>query len=86
MGWRITKAFGACVDNKVPLRSKNFSGQKSVTKFKLFDDDGELYYEGEIEDFDKLEGDFVFAPLDWAQNFVGATSMKVLVDGFWTAI
>lgn len=49
--------------------------QKSDIKFKLYDDDDELYYCGRMsaEQFDKNP----FAPLDWGMSYAGTTYMKV---------
>lgn len=42
--------------------------------FRLYDDDGNLYYEGAASHAD-------FDPLDWAENHAGATVMKVSKRG-----
>ena len=44
-------------------------------EFRLFDDDGELYYEGLCKDVDQQESRSAFEPLDWAEVDVGATRM-----------
>ncbi len=45
-------------------------------EFRLYDDDGELYYEGLCKDLDDQCEESAFGPLDWAMNDVGATTMK----------
>ncbi|MDR9847060.1 hypothetical protein [Herbaspirillum huttiense] len=44
-------------------------------EFRLFDDDGELYYEGKCGDLDKADQERAFEPLDWAMNDSGCTRM-----------
>lgn len=44
-------------------------------EFRLFDDDGELYYEGLCKDLENQDEQSAFAPLDWAMNDAGATRM-----------
>lgn len=44
-------------------------------EFRLFDDDGELYYEGRCGDLEAADGDNAFAPLDWAEANDGCTRM-----------
>lgn len=44
------------------------------THFKLYDDDGILYYTGKfLGDPDSEEA---FEPLDWARNYAGCTEIK----------
>jgi hypothetical protein len=45
-------------------------------EFRLYDDDGELYYEGLCLDLDNQDGDSAFQPLDWAMGDVGCTEMR----------
>ena len=50
-------------------------------RFKLFDDDGNLYYEGRSNDRDSEEA---FEPLDWSMFHAGCTSIEYLQDnGSW---
>ena len=50
-------------------------------KFKLYDDDKNLDYEGRmVGDFEGV-GDF--DPLDWAMGRVGSTGMKIYDEGKW---
>ncbi len=56
------------------------SGHPEAVKFRMFDADGELYYEGFVI------GD-EFAPLDdFGTPNAGATTIKILVDGAWRGI
>lgn len=50
-------------------------------EFRLYDDDGELYYEGLCKDLDQQDGDSAFGPLDWAMNDAGCTTMKYRKKG-----
>jgi len=50
-------------------------------QFRLYDDDGELYYEGLCKDLDDVDGDQAFEPLDWAMNDVGCTRMDYRKKG-----
>jgi hypothetical protein len=45
-------------------------------EFQLFDDDGELYYKGKCGDCTNEPAEVAFAPLDWATNDSGCTTMK----------
>lgn len=55
--------------NKAFAESMNF-------EFRLFDDDGGLYYEGACLDLDQQDETNAFAPLDWAREDVGCTWME----------
>lgn len=71
MKWVITKNH---LDGKNGFG--NFKGDPSTlpVRFKLYDDDGELYYEGRASEED-------FAPLDWAMAYAGCTIMKTSTNG-----
>ena len=45
-------------------------------EFQLFDDDGILYYEGICQNPETFDEDECCAPLDWAMNDAGCTTMK----------
>ena len=51
-------------------------------KFRLYDDDGELYYEGELHDDDECLNQQ--AALKWGEADAGCTTIKVLRNGKWT--
>lgn len=56
--------------------------KEELVDFRLFDDDGELYYSGKMRK-KYLESDYPFGPLDWAMNDSGCTYMEYLEDGAW---
>lgn len=64
----------ATPDQKLAVLEKIKGGMNF--EFRLFDDDGELYYEGLCKDLDQMDGEQAFAPLDWAANDAGCTTMK----------
>lgn len=45
-------------------------------EFRLLDDDGEVYYEGRCGDLDQADESAAFAPLDWARNNDGCTTLE----------
>lgn len=72
-GWGIRESTPA--DTYFMLAESNYGR----TQFKLYDDDGELYYEGWLVDDDEcMVQQFV---LDWAKADSGCTDIKVLKDG-----
>ncbi|UUZ75480.1 hypothetical protein LP414_27580 [Polaromonas sp. P1(28)-13] len=75
---RSPKEFAAALRAATPeaksaLRSELIAGM--TDEFRLFDDDGELYYEGLCKDLDDQDEDNAFQPLDWARNDAGCTRM-----------
>lgn len=52
-------------------------------KFKLYDDDGNLYYEGRASNQDD---EVAFEPLDWAMADSGCTDIKYLYKGKWQSL
>jgi hypothetical protein len=55
-------------------------GNFAIIKFRAYDDDDELYYEGEVFDNEEsLESVF-----DWTQKDAGVTRLDVKVLGEWT--
>jgi len=56
------------------------AGDNLSWDFRLYDDDGKLYYEGRSADFDKDE-ERAFAPLDWAASFAGCTTLTYRIHG-----
>jgi hypothetical protein len=56
------------------------SGLDLIT-FRLYDDDGELYYEGELHDDEDCMNQSS-AQL-WGEKDAGCTTIKVLRDGEW---
>ena len=53
---------------------------KAKHKFKLFDDDGELYYEG------RCGNSSSFDPLDWAMANDGCTDIQYFENGKWSSL
>src|SRR5215471_15138251 len=49
--------------------------------FKLFDDDGELYYSGILTDDDECENQT--AALRWGESYAGCTRIEVFRNGEW---
>ena len=64
----------------------SFGGDEQTVRFRIKDDDGELYYEGRMSKVCSVENPF--APLeDFAQPNAGATSIELLGDnGQWDPI
>lgn len=57
---------------------------KNGKAFRLYDDDGELYYEGRfLMHPDHHTG---FEPLDWAMPNVGCTEIKYREQGRWETL
>lgn len=56
---------------------------KDGTAFRLYDDDGELYYEGRFLMTDDHTG---FEPLDWGANNAGCTEIKLFENGKWATL
>ena len=92
--FEITKDFMAC--DYIPSRvGKSYGTLKAVAlcekkgieniPFKLYDDDKNLYYQGFLW-ATKQGGDEMFAPLDWAANEAGATTMKIKENGKWVIL
>lgn len=50
-------------------------------EFRLYDDDGILYYEGLCKDLDDQDEESAFGPLDWGMNDAGCTTMKYRKKG-----
>ena len=42
-------------------------------RFRLYDDDGELYFQGMCKDLHDQDEDSAFGPLNWAMNDSGCT-------------
>ncbi len=52
---------------------------KQTVKFRLYDDDDELYYEGDLDDDDECVNQS--AALRWGETMAGCAKIKVLRDG-----
>ena len=81
--WKITKGL---IDDgkKVGASSCNFDEGKAVLlkhRFRLVDDDGEIYYEGLSDDRDSQRA---FAPLDdFGRGYAGCTGIHYLTNSAW---
>lgn len=92
MGWIIDKDFiGHHLDmDHLGVRSEVGTGYGKTpadggsdsVRFRLYDDDGHLYYAGRIARADLYDGDEIkaFAPLAWAERNAGCTEMRYLDD------
>jgi hypothetical protein len=52
-------------------------------KFRLLDDDGEVYYLGESDD---CNSQAAFTPLDWAEAYAGCTTIQFFRLGKWETL
>ena len=69
---------------KVGTASVNYEEAKAASlkhRFRLLDDDGEIYYEGVSDDCDSQ---CAFAPLDdFGKGYAGCTEIHFFTDGAW---
>jgi hypothetical protein len=93
MNWIITKDHLATGDQKGRVGVGNVSNEHEVAlprvRFRLLDDDDEVYYEGVMdkEGFDDADESQAFAPLDWAMADAGCTEMQYREgNGAWTTL
>jgi len=74
-------AVGVVGPSAAKLTAAQIIGHPRAVRFRLFDDDGELYYEG------SLVGDDLFAPLDdFGTPNAGCTSIEVFDGHRWAAV
>lgn len=84
--WTITNDL---VDDgkKVGTSSSNYDKAKAAVlkhRFRLLDDDGEVYYEGKSDDCDSQRA---FAPLDdFGQGYAGCTEIQYFQAGCWRSL
>lgn len=82
--WVITKDIISDGDD---VGVGNYKGNPKFldTRFKLYDDDGELYYKGRMS---TDGGDDIFDPLDWAMSNVGCTELQIFDKSFnrWVVV
>ena len=83
MYWEITKDLLAaeldCASRAGYSRGKVPPETATPQRFRLLDDDGEVYYEGILIDpLDRASG---FEPLDWAQYDSGCTEIQYWEPG-----
>jgi hypothetical protein len=73
-----TNATGMVGPHTATLTAAQIIGHPDAKRFRLLDDDGEIYYEG------FLIGD-EFAPLDdFGEPNAGCTAVQILADGRWS--
>ncbi len=83
MPWIITKDYlnNGKLDplNREGVCSGDLSGhrKKLPDRFRLYDGDGNLYYEGRFD----VNGEDCFDPLDWAKADSGCTTLKYQEHG-----
>lgn len=82
--WVITKDhIGGYQHDDLSLSDRAKEIVKKGTPFRLYDDDGELYYEGRFLMTDDHTG---FEPLDWAMANDGCTEIKLFENGKWATL
>jgi len=69
-------------DNGKRVQTFTTAGDALPTDFRLYDDDGKLYYEGRTADINEDE-ERAFAPLDWARYKAGCTYMMYRPHGLY---
>ena len=81
--WRITEDL-IDVGKKAGTSSCNFDEAQAALlkhRFRLLDDDGEIYYEGLSDDSDSQGA---FAPLDdFGRGYAGCTEIQYFENGIW---
>jgi hypothetical protein len=88
IGWIITKDHlkkdTADWKSRVGYTSQGWDSETdslATTKFRLYDDDGILYYEGRL--IDDEWGDSQDWALEWGKYDAGCTTIKVLIGRKW---
>lgn len=86
MGWIITHDMIASRGDRPQVgRVSAFWDEKrqkaATTSFRLYDDDGILYYQGLLIDGEYAESQF--NALAWGEAFAGCTTIKVRRNGKW---
>jgi hypothetical protein len=82
--WTITKDHVSDREERSRVGFGTYKGSNAKAdlpiRFRLLDDDGEVYYVGRMSTLD-CEGDEAFRPLDWAMADSGCTEMQVKAPG-----
>lgn len=88
--WQITIDFISHSDSKSAVGTGNPGNLKEdhvhyqlPYRFRLYDDDGVLYFEGASSDRDSERA---FDPLDWAQQDSGCTEIRYLIGVDWKTL
>jgi hypothetical protein len=84
-GWVITKDHIDAGTYKATPKPSDWVKfiKENGTPFRLYDDDGELYYEGHFVMTDDHTG---FEPLDWAMGNAGCTEIRYRERGKWVTL
>jgi len=69
-------------EEEKPLPNALDVGEGKLVPFRLYDDDGELYYEGRLHDDEHCENQM--AALRFGESDAGCTTIKVLRNNEWT--
>lgn len=80
MAWKITRDI---LDNKNVYIASLHDQVEMPHKFRLLDDDGEVYFEGWSND---NNSERAFEPLDWAMADSGCTEIQYFNDGKWETL
>lgn len=85
--WTITADHINTFPDKNDIGAGNYRGDKPNTdlpcRFKLYDDDDILYYEGRSND---QISQSAFRPLDWSMGNAGCTRIDYLCNGKWETL
>ena len=83
--WTITKNLIDPSDGSYGTARTSEVSELMIHKFRIYDDDGELYLEG-VASNQSYEN--AFEPLDWAMSMYGATEIKYksLKTGKWETL
>jgi hypothetical protein len=81
--WIITKDL---IDTNQVGRGNVDSPEGLTEKFRLKDDDGNIYYEGVTSGFADAYEDEAFEPEDWAMAYAGATTTEYYEKGEWKVL
>lgn len=87
MQWAITRdhVCTRAADDPSAVGVGNFKGDRHALPFafRLYDDDGHLYYEGRSDDRDS---EAAFEPLDWAERYAGCTEIRYQYGNTWETL
>lgn len=90
MKWVITKSsdntnVGVSNTGRLKLADIEAYKQDCYTRFRLLDDDGNVYYEGWCQDLKYQSSDTAFEPMDAFEN-EGVTEMQYVENGKWVTL
>lgn len=70
------------IERAMDPREEFLSQKGQYIRFRLKDDDGEIYYEGQLTDDEDCQNQT--AALRWGESDAGCTTIEVKRDGKWT--